>query len=48
VTGLTTATEQQPGPLAPLREQDYRRFFIGSLASNLGTFCQSIAQSLYI
>ncbi len=38
----------QPGPLAPLRERDYRRFFIGSLISNLGTFCQSIAQSLYI
>lgn len=43
------AGEGQPGPLAPLREErNYRWFFFGNLASNLGTFCQSIAQSLLV
>ncbi len=38
----------QPSPLAPLREQSYRRYFIGNVLSNLGTFCQAIAQSLLV
>lgn len=38
----------QPGPLAPLRERSYRLFFIGNISSNFGTFCQSIAQSLLV
>ena len=36
------------GALAPLRERDYRLFFIGNVTSNMGTFCQSIAQSLLV
>ena len=39
---------RQPGPFAPLGERNYRLFFIGNLSSNLGTFCQSIAQSLLV
>jgi len=38
----------QPGPLAPLRERNYRLFFGGNLVSNLGTFCQTIAQALFV
>ncbi|MGD9750034.1 MAG: MFS transporter [Acidimicrobiia bacterium] len=38
----------QPGPFAPLREPNYRLFFAGNLSSNLGTFCQTIAQSLLV
>jgi MFS family permease len=44
----------EPGPtrqasaLDPLREQSYRRYFIGNVVSNLGTFCQAIAQSLLV
>ena len=38
----------QPSPLAPLREPTYRRYFIGNVMSNLGTFCQAIAQSLLV
>jgi MFS family permease len=38
----------QPGPLAPLRERNYRLVFAGNLTSNLGTFCQTIAQSLLV
>lgn len=40
--------EDQPGPLAPLAERNYRLFFIGNISSNFGTFCQSIAQSLLV
>ena len=39
---------RQPTALDPLREQSYRRYFIGNVVSNLGTFCQSIAQSLLV
>src|SRR5262249_27378415 len=38
----------QPSPLAPLRERTYRRYFIGNVLSNLGSFCQAIAQSLLV
>lgn len=34
--------------MAPLRERDYRLFFCGNVVSNLGTFCQTIAQSLLV
>src|SRR5262249_16730854 len=37
-----------PSALAPLRERDYRYYFIGNVLSNLGTFCQTIAQSLLV
>ncbi|HKA05442.1 MAG TPA: MFS transporter, partial [Acidimicrobiales bacterium] len=40
--------EGQPSPLAPLREPTYRRYFIGNVVSNLGSFCQAIAQSLLV
>jgi MFS family permease len=40
--------EDQPSALAPLREPAYRRYFIGNVVSNLGTFCQAIAQSLLV
>ena len=40
--------ERQPGPLAPLSERNYRWFFFGNISSNLGTFCQTIAQSLLV
>jgi MFS family permease len=40
--------EAQPGALAPLHERDYRLFFFGNVTSNLGTFCQTIAQSLLV
>ena len=43
--GLETG---QPRALDPLRERNYRLFFIGNVSSNLGTFCQSIAQSLLV
>jgi len=39
---------RQPTALDPLREQSYRRYFIGNVVSNLGTFCQAIAQSLLV
>lgn len=49
LTGVALAPpDGQPTPLAPLQERDYRLFFFGSLASNLGTFCQSIALSLLV
>jgi MFS family permease len=38
----------QPSPLAPLREPTYRRYFVGNVLSNLGSFCQAIAQSLLV
>ncbi len=38
----------QPGPFEPLLERNYRLFFIGNFSSNLGTFCQTIAQSLLV
>ena len=38
----------QPGPFAPLRERNYRVFFIGSVVSYLGSFCQGIAQSVLV
>jgi MFS family permease len=38
----------QATALDPLREPSYRRYFIGNVASNLGTFCQAIAQSLLV
>ncbi len=44
----TAVPDRQPGPFAPLRERNYRLFFAGNLSSNLGTFCQSIAQSLLV
>jgi MFS family permease len=44
----TGELEPQPTPLAPLRERNYRRYFIGNVLSNLGTFCQGIAQSLLV
>lgn len=34
--------------MAPLQERDYRLFFFGNVVSNLGTFCQTIAQSLLV
>src|SRR4051794_19088393 len=37
-----------PSPLAPLRERTYRRYFVGNVLSNLGSFCQAIAQSLLV
>ena len=37
-----------PSALDPLREPSYRRYFIGNVVSNLGTFCQAIAQSLVV
>ena len=40
--------ERQATALDPLREQSYRRYFIGNVVSNLGTFCQAIAQSLLV
>jgi MFS family permease len=43
-----TEEEGQPSPLAPLREPTYRRYFIGNVVSNLGSFCQAIAQSLLV
>ena len=47
--GLVSAdTADQPSAFAPLRERDYRRYFIGNVLSNLGTFCQTIAQSLLV
>ncbi len=42
------ATSSQPSALDPLREPSYRRYFIGNVVSNLGTFCQAIAQSLLV
>ena len=38
--------DDQPGPFEPLRERDYRYFFVGNVCSQVGTFCQAIAQSL--
>jgi MFS family permease len=46
--GLVGDDGTQPSPLAPLRERDYRRYFTGNVLSNLGTFCQTIAQSLLV
>ena len=37
-----------PRALDPLKERNYRLFFIGNVTSNMGTFCQSIAQSLLV
>ena len=39
---------RQPRALDPLKERNYRLFFIGNVTSNMGTFCQSIAQSLLV
>ena len=44
----TRARLARPTALDPLREQSYRRYFIGNVVSNLGTFCQAIAQSLLV
>ena len=40
--------DDQPGPFEPLRERDYRYFFVGNVSSQVGTFCQAIAQSLLV
>lgn len=46
--GRRDRPDGQPGPFAPLAERNYRWFFVGNLSSNLGTFCQTIAQSLLV
>jgi MFS family permease len=48
VAASAAASAQQASALDPLREQSYRRYFIGNVVSNLGTFCQAIAQSLLV
>jgi len=45
---MRTEPRQRPAPFRALRVRNYRLFFVGNLSSNLGTFCQSIAQSLLV
>jgi MFS family permease len=47
-SGVGSGVASQPSALDPLREPSYRRYFIGNVVSNLGTFCQAIAQSLLV